>query len=128
MPAPTLTAPADALIDVSLLPSFSWEAVVGASVYQIQVGLLPDFEEPLLDVEIASSPLALSTLVGEIGYPLDFGFPYYWRVRAKVTGAWDAWSTSRSFRVQADVLAYTPNLDHPGEAQDLLLEQFKERG
>jgi hypothetical protein len=128
MAGPTLTAPSDAATGVSLTPSFTWGAVSGASVYQVQIALASDFAEPVLDREVAASPLALSSLIGDVGYPLDFGRAYYWRARAKVTGAWGDWSAVRSFTVLEGLLAYTPQLDHKGAGLGDLLEQFKERG
>ncbi|MBV9869268.1 MAG: Ig-like domain-containing protein [Frankiaceae bacterium] len=93
VPAPVLTGPADntttPLKDVVL----TWNAVTGASDYQVQVS--PNGEWTNNTVTLPNDGVTVNSL-----YEMPLSLPhasYFWRVRAEVGGTWSAYSGSRSF-------------------------------
>lgn len=122
---PTLTSPANAASAQRLDLAFAWGAVSPADGYQIQIAADAAFSKVAADQVVASTAMDLATLVGMIGYPLDFGITYYWRVRSFKGQAFGDWSSTRSFTTEVVALGVTPILDHVERAQDLLLQQFK---
>jgi len=74
---------------VVLDPSLSWSAVHGATSYQVQ--LAPD-DSFLTGVRNLGSPANHLKLLG-----LARDAHYWWRVRAKFSGGFSAWSDGRSF-------------------------------
>jgi hypothetical protein len=93
VPAPVLTGPADntttPLKDVVL----TWNAVTGASDYQVQVS--PNDEWTNNTVSLPDEGKTVNNL-----YEMPLSLPhasYFWRVRAEVGGTWSAYSSSRSF-------------------------------
>ena len=83
-------------------PSFDWNDVDGATVYQIQISSISalDFTSTVVNIDtITISYLDLDT---KLGY-LD----YFWRVRANVDSAWRSWSSVSTFTVLPETVVFT---------------------
>lgn len=104
--APVLSTPADASIFASLTPTLTWNAVTGATAYDLQVSSDAGF-----------SGIALSH-TGETGTsysltnPLNNYTVYYWRIRATDGSETAGYSAPFSFRT----LITTPVLSSPADA------------
>ena len=74
--APTLTAPANSVTGVTTTPTFTWNAVVGASSYELEVATDPAFGSLVIHQTglIGTSYTPGSALSGDT--------VYYWRVKA----------------------------------------------
>jgi uncharacterized protein YegP (UPF0339 family) len=83
--APVLIAPINSVNVEGTEISFSWEAVAGATDYQLQVSASSGFETIFKEVYTGTNT---NTSVSEF---LDDGTAFYWRVRTKI-GA-DLWGT-----------------------------------
>jgi hypothetical protein len=71
--------------DITLTPNFSWDAVIGATSYEIEVSLTEDFASVLA----SGTP----TINAWDGVPeLDYATTYYWRVRAVKDGVYSGWT------------------------------------
>ena len=88
---PVLTAPADDAIDQPLSPTLSWNAVAGATVYQVQVSTDSTFGTTMVNDSSLGSPSK-----GLAGLSNDT--EYFWRVRAANTSGASWWSPVWSFR------------------------------
>jgi len=95
---PTLIAPADMASATISDVTFSWDAVSGATDYQIQISLHPEF-----------ATIAFDDVVSDTTHIQSFIYPstYYWRVRVADNGDWSA---VRQFTIQAPP---APNLITP---------------
>jgi subtilisin family serine protease len=89
-PAPTLAAPADSMKNVPLTSTLSWNAVPGATGYQVQVSALITFSSFTVNDSVVTTT---SRSVG----PLALNTTYFWRVRAKNQGGWGGFSSVRMF-------------------------------
>jgi|GEM_PF-1047917 len=90
LPAPTLTSPENNTVISGTSVLFRWNAVTGATRYQLEVtkGIA---KEPFKDVTLGN--LAMSE---QFGFLRD-GTQYHWRVRAGNNAGWGAWSTYNAF-------------------------------
>jgi hypothetical protein len=86
-PAPD--SPANGADLLMLDPSLSWSAVSGATGYQVQLGPDDNFLDGVQTIASATNHLELHSLARDAHY--------WWRVRAKVSGVFGAWSGERSF-------------------------------
>jgi hypothetical protein len=86
---PSLTSPANGAVSVAVNPALSWNTVIGATSYTLQVSTAPDFS-----VLVATQSLTNGAAV--IG-PLSPSTLYYWRVGATNAGGTSAYSTAFSF-------------------------------
>ena len=82
---PYLCSPACGASDVILTTNFSWDAVSGASAYEIELATNEDF-----DPVIASGTATVNAWVASP--KLDYSTTYYWKVRAVKDGIPGAWS------------------------------------
>ncbi len=73
---PALVSPANAATNVATTPTFSWNAVAGASSYTLEIATDPTF------VTIAISASGLTGTSYTPPAPLNTGALFYWRVRA----------------------------------------------
>ncbi len=89
--APLLLSPQDGMINASLDPVLTWNAVGGSTSYQLQLSTIPAFTSNVVDDSTISST---SRSVG----PLSLATVYFWRVRAKNDGGYGPFATSRQFR------------------------------
>ena len=94
--APVLVAPnADAIVtgltDAPLgVPIFSWNAVLGATKYQIQISTTDGFATTVVSTETENASYTPIKALGD--------GVFYWRVRA-TNGLWGAYSEIRRFRL-----------------------------
>ena len=75
MTAPVLTSPTDVSHELSLRPTFIWEAVTGATNYTLQVALNNTFSSGLSSTTTSSTSFTLTA-------DQKINKTYYWRVRA----------------------------------------------
>jgi hypothetical protein len=91
LPSPALTSPANNALVSSTLVTFQWNAVSGATMYQLEVmnsntGVI--FKNPVLYNSF--------TFTTESDFPNN-GTPFRWRVRAGNSDGWGSWSVYRNF-------------------------------
>jgi hypothetical protein len=91
---PVQLAPANGATLADNTPRYRWNAVSGATVYQLQLDNNSDFSSPILNKTLAGTAYTQPSALGDR--------TYYWRVRAQdEAGNWSAWSTRWSFIVNA---------------------------
>jgi hypothetical protein len=106
---PSLSAPADNALNVTVSPTLSWTGDVCTDTYRLQVAR----DAAFTDLVVNAAGAAASRSVG----PLDQDSTYYWRVQAyNSTPDSSGWTTPRSFRVillppSAPALLAPPNRD-----------------
>ena len=86
---PGLISPAAGSTSALLPPTLDWGAVAGADLYQVQLAVDRYFTAA---VRSQTPSATAATFV-----PLAREARFFWRVRARVAGAWGAWSDGRSF-------------------------------
>lgn len=102
---PTLSTPANGSIFASRTPTISWNAVSGATTYDLQVATDNAFATVIeSSTGETGTSYALTTT-------LDYYTVYYWRVRASDGSETTAYSTGFSFRT----LITTPVLSSPAD-------------
>jgi hypothetical protein len=89
---PTLNLPASGSTVSNLMPTFTWDAVSGATSYTIQVSKNSTFS-PLVFSRTATSPTYTHTT------NLQAGTTYYWRVRVRVPNTYGPGDWSQVFTV-----------------------------
>ncbi len=94
--APVLVSPADSATGESITPVLSWNPVVGATAYRLQVATAPTFFFSALVFD-DSTITAASKQVG----PLKVNTTFYWRVRAKNSFGASAFSNVFQFTTTA---------------------------
>ncbi|MHA2250338.1 MAG: Ig-like domain-containing protein [Candidatus Kariarchaeaceae archaeon] len=108
--APVLTSPIAGSTSNNQNPNLVWNAVSGASEYQVQLDNTTSFVSPLIDeIQSATTHSVVNPLAGDT---------YYWRVRAKDTaGNWGSWGSILSFTVDiTDPIAPLLSSPNNGEA------------
>ncbi|HUF10115.1 MAG TPA: hypothetical protein VMO47_12385, partial [Rhodothermales bacterium] len=84
-----LTSPSNGAVGIDLSPTLSWNAVAGATSYDVQVSKSSDMSSPIVNqTGVAATSLAIG--------PLDPSAIHHWRVRAD-NAASDQWSLTWSF-------------------------------
>ena len=83
MEVPALLWPANGSDDVSVMPSFSWEPVAGATEYRFVLSESVSLGSPLVSTRVPIHGYALTT-------ELEHGRTYFWAVKqsAPVEGSW----------------------------------------
>lgn len=95
LPVPSLSAPANTLTGVALLPTFSWTWSGSGSVeYQIQVSTSNTFGTTIYDSTFAT----LTSITLPEYHKLSNNTTYYWRVRAKQGTNYSSYSSTYSFK------------------------------
>lgn len=89
---PTLLSPANLSTNVAPKPTFSWQAVDGASKYTIQASTTPGFAS--LNINATTTALSYTSTI-----KLPVNKLIYWRVRANGQNGPSAWSEVWSFHV-----------------------------
>jgi subtilisin family serine protease len=89
--APTLSAPANAATNVTRTPTMSWNAVTGATTYEIQISTVNTF------ATVAFGRTGLTARSIRVTPQLGSRTGYFWRVRAVNAAGTGPWSTVRSF-------------------------------
>ena len=110
--AATLTAPANGSTGAANLPTFTWNAVAGATSYEIQVATDPAFNS------IIASATELAGTSWTPGAALASDMVHYWRVRA-VNICGGVWSTIWAFRSAASACTTYTSSDVPKAIPDL---------
>ncbi|MGA9119672.1 MAG: fibronectin type III domain-containing protein [Bacteroidota bacterium] len=88
---PVLLSPADQSMDVSILPTLSWNSSDGAGVYNLQIATDPSFGSVALEEQgLATTSYALSAALANTTQ-------YYWRVNAQQGTDVSEWSSSWTF-------------------------------
>lgn len=95
---PVLVNPENGSIDVSVNPQLSWEAVVDADEYQIQVSANSNFTNIVVDDNSTS-------LSYNVTYDLEYLTQYWWRVKALNDDPNHSnWSTIWSFTTAEEIV------------------------
>ncbi|MFQ6127767.1 MAG: sodium-translocating pyrophosphatase [Thermoplasmata archaeon] len=84
--------PANEATGVLPNPTFKWEEVPNAQIYQLQICNESDFKETFVDIETSETSYALTQ-------NLTSDTTYYWRVRAFDGSSWSKWTEPFEFRV-----------------------------
>ena len=87
--APTLTLPLDAATGVALKPTFTWNAIIGATNYTLQVSRNNTFT-----LLVINKTVAVPTYTHTLNLAAN---TYYWRVRANGPYGPGAWSVYFTF-------------------------------
>ncbi|MGB4802595.1 MAG: hypothetical protein WBV59_08050 [Anaerolineae bacterium] len=114
--APNLTAPANGATGVGATPTFTWDAVSGATTYDIQVATDAGF------TNIVASATGL-TGTSWNGASLNTSTTYYWHVKANNACGAGAYSSTFSFTTQG-----APGDCGPGTTANILYEYGFEAG
>ncbi len=94
---PVLLLPADGALTTGSshpplgIPDLSWQPVVGATKYQVQISASSGFAAPLVSTETVNTSYTPLIALGD-------GL-YYWRVRAFVSNSWQDYSDPFGFQV-----------------------------
>lgn len=91
LPAPTLTSPANNALVASTLVTFQWNAVSGATMYQLEA--MNSNTEVIFKNPVLYNSFTFTT---ESGFPNN-GTPFRWRVRAGNSDGWGSWSAYSNF-------------------------------
>jgi hypothetical protein len=114
--APVLSYPSNGATNIPLEPIFSWNSVLGATQYTIQVSATSSF-----------SSYFINQLVSSTSYTCPFSFAentgYYWRVRAENDCRYSEWSATWGFRtavcpIPSSPITITPdNIEREGKIE-----------
>ncbi|HNS00797.1 MAG TPA: hypothetical protein PKM78_00220 [Anaerolineae bacterium] len=115
--APTLLTPANGALNVPAAPTFTWNAVAGASSYSIQVATDAGFSN------IVASASGLSGTSWTSNVTLNTSTTYYWRVWAANACGTGAYSATWSFTTVA-----APGDCTPGTTPNILFSDGFESG
>lgn len=91
---PVQTAPEAFATEIATPVNLAWGSVKGATAYEVQLSLKPDFSSVVLkDSSVTGLSKSSGLLVGSTAY--------YWRVRARNSAGAGDWSTTRRFITSA---------------------------
>jgi len=96
--APTLYTPEVGDSNVPLKPIFQWSAIAWADSYELLVSTYSDFGNPSIK-KVGDD--ALATTAWECGLSLSHGTTYYWKVRARGSDSYSAWSAVSAFTTKS---------------------------
>jgi hypothetical protein len=114
---PVNVSPAPGAYDVALLPTFDWNSVPGATSYELQLGMEPDF----------SDAVSVTTTVTQYTWHTELLYDqnYYWRTRARTATGVSGWCES-TFHTRVEELpvvtvppAPTPTINLPAPEVDV---------
>jgi hypothetical protein len=112
--APVLSEPSDGSTDQMPDAFLNWNAVIGASAYELQVSEDAEFETLVLD--------SISEFSAIRSEHLNFGTSFYWRVRAMYDeGVTSDWSEVWSFETFSKINLFRPQDGSDGEHPDVEL-------
>ena len=106
--APVLNSPADNAVNVAVNSNLTWDSVLTADNYIIQISLNANFSTTLANVTQSTRSYALSNISPA------YSTVYYWRVRAKRGSEEGPWATARSFTTEPIPLV-APVLTNPAD-------------
>lgn len=94
-----LLSPENTATDISVTPTFTWEAVDGAEDYEFQVARNAAFTEELVSKQTLQTEVTLSEQEA-----LAYGSSYFWRVRARSDAGAGEWSTLWVFTTEEELM------------------------
>jgi hypothetical protein len=100
--APKLYLPTDGKQEVSVNPEMTWQLIVEADYYDIEISESSDFSNP---VRIDTSAANKQKVTG-----LNYISDYYWRVRAVNSHENGAWSSTYSFKTEFASCVWSPTV------------------
>jgi len=106
---PILDSPSNGAIDQLLTPTLSWNSVVDALTYGVQLSTDSGFGTLIVD-ESGLSPTSFDVGAGL----LDYGTTYYWRANATNANGTGDWSGGWSFTTDPGILG-SPTLESPAD-------------
>lgn len=116
--APTLAGPEDGLVFTAKsappvgMPTLRWNAVAGATQYNVQISASTGFADPLVDQTTYATSYTSDVALAD--------GTYYWRVKAAAGATWGPYSETRSFdKDWTDDGAYFPELITPTDDSSL---------
>ena len=92
---PTLLSPANLATNISTIPTLSWNPVLGATSYSIEVATDAGF------TNVVVSQTGITSTFYTVIAPLTSGAVHYWHVSSTNTGGTSAYSTAWSFTTRA---------------------------
>jgi hypothetical protein len=95
--APTLYTPEAAASDIPLRPIFQWSAIAGADSYELLVSTDAAFGNDLI-AKVGDD--ALTATAWECDLSLNYNTTYYWKVRARSSDSYSAWSAVSAFTTE----------------------------
>ena len=95
---PGLLTPTNGASDTSLIPTFSWGSLAGASDYQIQVATDSGFGSIVIDENVEDTSFVPAA-------DLATGTEYFWRVRGENLCGGGEWSATFSFTTRLEPIA-----------------------
>jgi hypothetical protein len=101
---PTLVGPVNESTGHGTSLALTWNAIPGASGYRVQVASSAGFATPVLDDSTLTSPTRAIVLLA--------GNKYFWRIAARVSGAWSSFSSAWALSV-ADGVALNGSVVFP---------------
>lgn len=108
--APTLTAPANGASNIPVTPTFTWNAVNGATSYRIQISTVSNFAILIDTAIVATNSYTVASGI------LQPATGYFWRVNASNAIGTSANSTTFNFSTVLN-LPPTPTLVSPANGQ-----------
>jgi len=96
--APTLYTPEAGTSGIPLKPIFQWSAISGADSYELLVSTDADFGNPSIK-KVGDD--ALATTAWECDLSLNHDTTYYWKVRARGSDSYSAWSAVSAFTTKS---------------------------
>ncbi len=106
--APELYSPKAGASGVPLKPVFQWSAIAGADSYELLVSTDASFSSPII-VKIGDYALPATAWQSDVS--LDYDTTYYWKVRAKGSTSYSAWSAVGAFTIESPPTELSPALE-----------------
>jgi hypothetical protein len=108
--APELYSPEAGASNVELTPVFQWSAIAGADSYELVVST----DASLGNFLIAKmGDDALRTTAWQCDLILNYNTTYYWKVRARSSDSYSAWSAASAFTTKSLLPASTESAQPP---------------
>jgi len=96
--APKLSAPEAGASGVPLKPVFQWSAIAGADSYELLVSTDVSFANPEI---VKIGDYALPATAWQCDVNLDYDTTYYWKVRARNSETYSAWSATGALTTES---------------------------
>ncbi len=96
--APELYSPKAGASNVPLKTVFQWSALAGADSYELLVATDASLANPLV---ARVGDTALPDTAWQRALPLDYETTYYWKVRARGSASYSAWSAVSAFTTES---------------------------
>ena len=96
--APELESPQAGARGVPLKPVFQWSALAGADSYEMVVSTDVNFDNPSI---LKVDDYALPSNAWQSDVSLNYDTTYYWKVRARSSNSYSAWSMVSAFTTES---------------------------